>query len=92
MASRANLRQILPLTKQPRGGRSNVPFANVEEFKMEVYFAYARVLKKERERMRQKVQGAAPPRPRSELRPRTSPPLDLQKYLCLASACQSAEH
>jgi hypothetical protein len=84
--------QIVPLKKQPRGGRSQSRPANVEEFRMEIFFAYSRVLKKEREKLRQKAQGPAAPNPLFDKRPKTSPPLGLQKYLCLASACQSVDH
>lgn len=59
---------------------------------MEIFFAYSQVLKKEREKLRQKVQAAGPPKPLSDKRPKSSAPLGLQKYLCLASACQSVDH
>ena len=91
MVSRANLRHILP-SQQTARWEIALPFANVEEFRMEIFFAYSQVLKKERERLRQKVQVAVPPKPLSDKRPKTSPPLALQKYLCLASACQSVDH
>ncbi len=66
--------------------------ANAKEVRMEIFFAYSQVLKREREKLRQKVQGAVPPNPLCDTRPKTSPPLDLQKFLHLASACQSADH
>lgn len=59
---------------------------------MEVFFAYSRVLKKEREKLRQKAPDAAAPNPLSDKRPKSSPPLGLQKFLYLASACQIGEY
>jgi len=61
------------------------------QFKMETFFVYSRVLRKERERQRPTVQVAARQSPPSDTPPRTSPPSDPRRFLHLASVCQNPD-
>jgi hypothetical protein len=59
---------------------------------MEIFFAYARILKKESERLRQKVQERGWQMPLGQRRPKTGPRSDPPEALRLASACQNTDH
>ena len=58
---------------------------------MEIYFAYARLLKREREKLRHKVQRPSP-EAGALRRPCAEPLFDVAEYLTFSSVCQSADH
>jgi len=59
---------------------------------MEIFFAYARLLKREREKLRQKVQKTFPPGDASGTASLREPGTDLPECLRLSSVCQNWEH
>ena len=60
--------------------------------KMETYFVYSQILKKEREKQRQTARAAAPQSPPVGKPIQTALPPDPQTLLLLASGCQIEDH
>ena len=70
-----------------------ITFASVGfHSRMETFFAFARLLKRERERLKRTVQTACQPDQPCDRPPQTELPVDPPESLRLASACQSLDH
>jgi len=59
---------------------------------MEIFFAYARLLKREREKLQQKVQAAFPQKDKNPKSPSGVSRSAMIESLRLASVCQNSEH
>jgi len=59
---------------------------------MEIFFAYARSLKRERQKLQQKVQAAFPSKEKNLKSSSGAPRSAMIESLRLASVCQNSEH